>query len=180
MSTLYQTVEDRGNPDEIEANGPFRGDKRSRWLGQGYYFWDTNEEIAHFWGRKSYRQKGYVIARSVIDLNAIALLDLLLPDVQAMFKEWAKEYSDTFPGREVTVERVIAHITNVMGGKFPYDAIRATFNDCVGAPECQYRIYPNGHAYLDLMQPVQVCIRDKRLIGPGNYKIIYPPKYRSS
>ncbi|MCM1336566.1 MAG: hypothetical protein NC187_06020 [Candidatus Amulumruptor caecigallinarius] len=90
-----------------------------------------------------------------------------------------KEFSTTFPTIHVTVDRVIGHITRVMGGKFPYKAIRAMFNDCVGNPKFQARIYPNGHAYLDIMQPVQVCIRDKSIIGADNYKIIYPDEYVS-
>ena len=39
---IYQTVEDRGNPDYVEQHGPFICTNKNAWLGEGYYFWDTN------------------------------------------------------------------------------------------------------------------------------------------
>jgi len=36
---IYQTLEDRGNPDEIERNGPFSCNWNNSWLGTGCYFW---------------------------------------------------------------------------------------------------------------------------------------------
>ena len=41
MLTGYHTVEDRDNPDEIEADGPFKCTRGDAWLGPGYYFWDS-------------------------------------------------------------------------------------------------------------------------------------------
>lgn len=34
---LYQTVEDRDNPDYVLENGPFKCISNA-WLGDGYYF----------------------------------------------------------------------------------------------------------------------------------------------
>lgn len=70
MSVLYQTLEDRDNVDYVEANGPFLGNVRDRWLGKGYYFWDTFIDAAHYWGFVSYKVKGkdYIIAKSEVDI----------------------------------------------------------------------------------------------------------------
>ena len=49
---IYQTLEDRGNDEEIESHGPYKclshtgngllkKGVKEPWLGEGYYFWDT-------------------------------------------------------------------------------------------------------------------------------------------
>ena len=52
---IYQTVEDRGNPDYVEQHGPFICTNKNAWLGEGYYFWDTIIELAHWWGNLCYK-----------------------------------------------------------------------------------------------------------------------------
>ena len=61
MIQLYQTVEDRDNPDYIEANGPIQC-MSNAWLGPGYYFWDTFYENAEWWGRSHYNGKYMICA----------------------------------------------------------------------------------------------------------------------
>src|SRR5258706_7403810 len=65
---LYQTLEDRNNPDDIEEYGPFKCTSPNAWLGFGYYFWDSHIELGHWWGRLSF-YKNYVIckARAIYD-----------------------------------------------------------------------------------------------------------------
>lgn len=183
MSVLYQTLEDRGNVDDVEANGPYLSDVRDCWLGKGYYYWDTFLEAAHYWGYVSYTVKGkdYIIAKSDLLIPADKLLNLLEPEQLAMFKRWIDSYSKTFPETDVTVEKVIAHAEKIMGSAFPYVAIKAEFRESFTNKSYQDRIYPrvnpNGKAYLDLRPPVQICIKDKSIIGSNNFKVIYPTKY---
>jgi len=183
VSVLYQTLEDRNNVDDVEANGPFPGDKRDRWLGNGFYYWDTFIDAAHYWGYVSYKMRGkeYIIAKSEVSIPAEKLLNLLEPEQLAMFARWRDSYAKTFPGADVTVEKVITHAEKIMGATFPYVAIKAEFKDCFKNKEFQDRVYPrispNGRAYLDLKPPVQICIRDKSIIGADNFKVIYPLKY---
>jgi hypothetical protein len=65
--TLYQTLEDRGNPVWVEDNGPLRCNRGNAWLGDGYYFWDSHIQLAHYWGEMY--KKGYMIcaASAVLD-----------------------------------------------------------------------------------------------------------------
>lgn len=179
MSTLYQTLEDCNNVDYVEANGPFPGNVRERWLGAGYYYWDTFINSAHFWGRVSYVHagKGYIIAQSEVSLPSDKVLNLLEPTDLEKFAAWRDVYAKTFPNRVVTVERVLTHAENVMGPDFPYVAIKAEFKNCINIRDYQDRISPNGKAYLDLKPPVQVCIKDKSIIGKDNFKVIYPECY---
>lgn len=179
MSVLYQTLEDRDNVDFVEANGPFPGNIRDRWLGKGYYYWDSFINSAHFWGWVSYGKyhKNYIIAKSEVTLPPGQMLDLVNPTDLLKFKSWVKEYEQTFPNQEPTVEKVLTHAQNVMGKDFPYIAIRAMFVDCINKEEYQDRIYPNGKAYLDLQPPIQICILNKSVIGHDNFKVIFPENY---
>ena len=182
MSVLFQTLEDRDNVDFVEANGPFPGNIRDRWLGKGYYYWDTFINSAHFWGRFSYLKynKKYIIAKSVVTLHPSKTLNLLDGDDLQKFSTWINEFELTYPDKKVTPEKVITHIQNVMGKDFPYTAIKALFVDCLNCEDYQDRLYPNGKAYLDLQPPIQVCIIDKSIIGRDNFKVIYPLNYSDS
>ena len=179
MSVLYQTLEDLDNVDYVEANGPFPCSARDRWLGKGYYYWDTFISSAHYWGRVAYSNynKNYIIAKSEITLPSDKTLNLLETADLLKFKSWVSEYEQTFPNTFVTVEKVLKHAENIMKNDFPYVAIRAIFNDCINNKRYQDRISPNGKAYLDLQPPIQICIRDKSLIGTDNFKVIYPINY---
>lgn len=179
MSTLFQTLEDRDNVDYVEANGPFPGNIKDRWLGNGYYYWDSFIDLAHFWGRVSYLNHGrnYIIAESKVNLSVDNTLNLLDIYDLTMFKTWTEEFRKTFPNTRVTVEKIITHAENIMGDKFPYSAIRAVFNDCINLPQFQNRIPTANKSYLDLLPPIQICIRSKSLIGKNNFKVIYPPHY---
>lgn len=42
---LYQTVEDRDNPDNIEAEGPFKCTRKDAWLGEYYNNSDGHQEF---------------------------------------------------------------------------------------------------------------------------------------
>ena len=77
--TLYQTVEDRNNPSEIETEGPFLCVRNNAWLGRGYYFWDTFVELAHWWGNTIYQGK-YVVCQSYCDG--------LLPDTYDLYDDF--------------------------------------------------------------------------------------------
>ena len=121
--------------------------------------------------------KGYMIAQSEVSLPADKVLNLLEPTDLILFSAWRDEYARTFPKSKATVERVLTHAENIMGENFPYLAIRAEFRDCINIRDFQDRIFPNGKAYLDLKPPIQICIKDKSIIGKDNFKVIYPECY---
>lgn len=139
---------------------------------------------AHYWGIVSYKNKGkdYIIAKSEVSIPKEKLLNLLEPEHIVMFTKWRDSFAKTFPETRVTVEKVLKHAENIMGSAFPYVAIKAEFKDCFKYREYQDHIYPTsyGKAYLDMKPPVQVCIRDKSIIGQDNFKVIYPIEYAGS
>ena len=87
-TTIYQTLEDRDNDEEVQEHGPYWCDlyeadgKKKKgikepWLGAGYYFWDTLIEDAHWWGRTIYPKKGYIVCQSQYDSHSPQLFDLV-------------------------------------------------------------------------------------------------------
>lgn len=170
-------MEDRNNVDYVEAYGPFPGDIRDRWLGKGYYFWDTFISSAHYWGKVSYGNKNYIIAKSDVSLSPEQVLNLQEPADLLKFTSWRDIYAKTFPKSLVTIEKVLTHAEKIMGSSFPYIAIRAQFHDSINNRNYQDRISPNGRAYLDLKPPIQICIKDRSIIGKDNFKVIYPVNY---
>ncbi len=75
----HHTCEARGSSEEVLEKAPFKSEVRDEYfpfLGEGYYFWDNNLELAKKWGEKRYRNFYYVVEFIlVIDENKI--LDLV-------------------------------------------------------------------------------------------------------
>ncbi len=126
--------------------------------------------------------KDYIIAKSEVNIPDDKLLNLLEPEQVVMFSKWRDSFANTVPESNVTVEKVLKHAENIMGAAFPYVAIKAEFKNCFNYKEYQDRVCPTlyGKAYLDLRPPVQVCIRNKSVIGPDNFKVIFPIEYAGS
>ena len=105
MNQLYQTLEDRSNPDEIESYGPFKCRTATSWLGDGYYFWDSILELAHFWGKNS-TYSNYIICSAEAELNDGNCYDLVgninhLKDLRAITELMEKEGIENLTIRKV-------------------------------------------------------------------------------
>ena len=65
---IYQTAKDKGNPEELERNGPIYCNSSDAWLGNGYYFWHGHEELSHWWGKARIRGK-YIVCRGYCNIQ---------------------------------------------------------------------------------------------------------------
>lgn len=176
MMELYQTVEDRNNPDYLEKNGPILC-KENPWLGPGYYFWDTFYENAEWWGRVHYAGNYMICSES--SSKEDEMLDLVgntshLIEIQ----EAANKFRKRFPDEKLRVARVLAFIKGEVK-TFPYKAVRANpINSKHYTEDMEDQIvYFAGHSYLELFPPIQVCVYDKCFLS-GNFQVIYPPEYK--
>lgn len=175
---LFQTLEDRNNPDEVESKGPFKCTKKP-WLGEGYYFWDTFIDLAHWWGKIGYNYN-YIICQSYCDNNPEMIFDLAGNTEQLIeFNQYVKVLKETYKNKFISVSFVIEHMKKLPG--FQYKAIRA--NPVYSTSQDKYlksqrlKFIQNHISYLELIPPFQICIIDKKYIGEGNYKIVYPETY---
>jgi len=59
----HHTCKQDGGKEHVFEEAPFSSEtgKRIPYLGSGYYFWDNNEKQAHWWGRKHYQGKYYIL-----------------------------------------------------------------------------------------------------------------------
>jgi hypothetical protein len=182
---IYQTLEDRDNPDEVECNGPYKCTRKDAWLGQGYYFWDTFEDLAHWWGHQGYNGC-YVICKSQLKYNKDDIFDLTIggnTDHLLEFEEVAKILKNQYnnKGRNISIPFIINYMKSKLGN-FNYRAIRACGINSINKDQniCASRYYfkDNYGAYIDCKPCIQICILDKRILGKNNFKIIYPETYR--
>lgn len=177
QGTLYHTVEDRSNPDDIEESAPFKCTKG--WLGDGYYFWDTFIINAHWWGDHCYNGS-YIICKTEYKIEDNEFLDLVgntsqMEEFRNIVNTIKEEYCAE---KDITVPFVIKWLQNKK--LFRYKAIRANGVRSKSNKNAEYtaniRFTEGNHAYLDLCPPIQVCVIDKSILVLP-MKIVYPHYY---
>lgn len=173
---LYQAVEDRDNPDEIEQKGPFLCKRKDAWLGQGYYFWDSFIELAHWWGKTGYGDN-YVICLAHCNAEFPHTYDLYnCPEHLKSFRMLSDKLAEEFPDKQITVCFVLEMLKAHSDFLTEYQAIRAKSDNCWRNVPCLPFIKRN-HAHLEMIPPIQICVLNKTFLIDGKYKIIYPEKY---
>ena len=162
-TTVYQTLEDRSNADEVERSGPYPA-KRYKWLGDGYYFWDTHLQLAHRWGLSAYSQSGYMIcvASCTIDASCWDLLGVGKHRIE--FQEIYNELIEskiTTPAKLV-VREIIDYLKHHK--RFKYQAIRASSNNATPNDKFSQKVlYRLGHReFFEVYPPIQICLLNKR------------------
>lgn len=183
--TLFQTLEDRENPDVVEAEGPFSCHWKNTWLGEGYYFWDSFIENAHWWGEVRYHNK-YIITKFKCDFDTEKCFDLV-GDTDHMLDfsesiEFLKNKNQVTS--ETTVSRIINHLRNKVG--FNYEAIRVYGIKSISEHKEKYERYRHRlnfelskPQYLDYKPAIQICIFEKDGMNLRDIHIEYPDKYNS-
>ena len=174
LSEIYQTLEYRNNNDYIEKEGPFQCTLSNAWLGEGFYFWDTFINYAHMWGINSYQSSGYVICKSIVDLNKFDVYDLESPRRLLEFGKIRDILKKQYPEERITASYVINYLKDKMPS-FNFKAIRArgTSNSNFKNTDRYIRYVSTRQSYLDTLPQIQICILDKNIIGKNNFKIVY-------
>ena len=183
MKLLFQTLEDRGNPDQIEDQGPFVCKWPNTWLGDGYYFWDTFIENSHWWGTMRYGSE-YVICQAVCDFDSSICYDLV-GDTEHMLDfhnvlDTMKAEGKLMP--DVTVARVLEFSKKT--GSFKFEAIRVYGIKSISEHKKEYEKYLHNiyfevskPQYLDFKPAIQVCILTKKGLNLRDFHIIFPENY---
>lgn len=181
---LYQTVEDRDNPEHIELNAPFICDRTDAWLGEGYYFWDTLIDNAHWWGKTVYKQKGHVVLKFICDSINERCFDL---HGNLEHLKYFNEIADFLKKEELvnkhtTVEWMIEYLKQKADLDKRYDGIRVYGHYSRSGHKTVKMFFkkdPRSIQYLELTPPVQLCLfrKDSFNLQPG--VIVYPSHYVS-
>ena len=183
---VYQTVQDRDNPDEVELYGPFKC-KKNPWLGQGYYFWDHEIKLAHWWGSKAGYENNYMICEAWCNMTGN---DLCWDLHENGFHR--DEFHETIlkivelnlskKPHDITVDQVIEFVKNKKS--FKYEAIRILGVNSVkkikGFKNVGARmLFRRGkEAYYDIFPAVQICFFNKKSLSLSKIKIVYPEYYK--
>lgn len=180
--TIYQTLDDRENPDQIEQEGPFLCTRNNAWLGDGYYFWDTFIDNAHWWGKVSLNDN-YVICEANFDFHTDTCFDLVGKTEHMVDFERSINLmkSKKLLNRKTTVARVLSYMKDTLK-LFSYNAIRV-----YGVHSKSKDLKPNYRLKFDLGKPqyldykpaIQICIYSFDNLNFGNYCIVYPDDYVS-
>jgi hypothetical protein len=186
IKKVYQTLEDKGNPDYIEKNGPFLCNRFNAWLGDGYYFWDTFIDNAHWWGVEtaSFRgNNGYIICEASYEFDETKCFNLIdNPEHFSMFnntKKLLQEKGLYIPG-ETTVARIIQFLKNTMK-VFNFEATKVyginskSFNSAYSNRTIFDSKFNNK--YLDSIPAIQICFYSKTSLNLSKVKVIYPVEY---
>lgn len=183
VKTLYQTLKDKGNPDYIEDNAPFICNWGNAWLGDGYYFWDTFIENAHWWGKVRHGDS-YIICRAECDFSSDDCFDLV-GDTNHMqdFAESVKFLtSKNIANANTTVARIITFLRKVPD--FSFQAIRVYGIKSISDHKEEYEKYKHRlifevskPQYLDYKPAIQLCLFNKKSLNLRNIKIEFPDEY---
>ena len=185
----YQTVEDRGDRDAVEADGPFLCTRADAWLGHGYYFWDSDVDRAHDWGRFAYWKfkKQYMIGQCELAINegreenCFDLLGVVAhkKEIIALAERLLKTGNFDSP-EQITVPKIIEFMKR--NGLFPYRAIRAA--DYPPQPQNNSESPIGKVIYFSERrregmpvspQPrVQICVIDKLDVILTPFQVIFP------
>ena len=172
-TTIYQTLENRNNKDEIEKHGPYfcslrdkdgklKSGNKTPWLGEGYYFWDTRIEDARWWGNTIYSRSGHIICKTTYDATSPLLYDLVgniaLHDE---FLQTAKEIGSVLGTNKVSFCLVLQYLKEHSNFCDTYKAIR------IAAAKEETKntdiYFPKG-IYLSAINRVQICFFDKVML----------------
>jgi hypothetical protein len=179
--TLYQTLEDRDNPEEIERDGPYKCERSDAWLGHGYYFWEGHLELAHFWGATNF--DSYVICKADATLDHTCWDLHNNAELRIEFYEVCKTMvrSGLANKEELLVSQVIEFYKSK--GQFKSSSIRMLGMDSVknkkenNAFIRRLGFKKNKFQYFDLLPPIQICLIKKNALSLQNFLIVYPTMY---
>lgn len=186
MRKAFQTLEDR-DIHNVESNGPFICNNKHAWLGNGYYFWDSFIDNAHWWGKEvtKYRN-GYIICEANYLLDEKRCFNLVdNPEHLTQFNQTKNILisEGLYKQNVTTVARVIKFIKEKIG-IFNYEAIRAYGVNSINPVSTfskrtifQYREDKMSFQYLDSVPAIQICFFTKKSLDLNRFRIIFPVEY---
>ena len=183
VKTVYQTLEDRDTDlTELEENGPYLCNWDNSWLGDGFYFWDTFIENAHWWGEEIRCYKnGYIICQAECDYSDVECFDLVgnTEHLNQIYNTFELMKKNGLANKKTSVKRIISHLKDTLK-TFHYSAIRVygikskNYNSRFSFTQVFEKDRP---AYLDYKPPIQICFFSKKSLNLRDFRIVYPKNY---
>ncbi len=189
MITLgMHTCLKNGGKEKVLKEAPFLGKHNStdsvkersklQFLGQGYYYWDNNFEMAKIWG-KTHCQNNYYILECEIDISAEKCLDLVGNRYHQIFiTETIERLKKRGLNRENwEISKCIEYLKRLSVldiNVFPYENIRALdYLPPEDLKQIEYFFVTNNKHYTVLNPKIAICVIDKKSLPLQKQKIIF-------
>ena len=183
----HHACKNTGDWDKIEKNGVPTAfstynpeNSKNPFLGSGYYFWDYNRGMAHYWGKRHYK-KDYYIFQADIPYNESDLLDLVsnrqhmewIIDLMNDFKEENEGSGHWEIGKFIAFLKKISEDNSEYAEIFPFKSVRAIDNSASFLKD-EYTFYGQSKAFIMLNPRIIVCVIKPNPLTLQNLKLIYP------
>lgn len=179
---VYQTLENRGNPEIIQKDGPFSCHWENTWLGDGYYFWDTFIDNAHWWGEEIRKySNGYIICKAICDFNDEKCCDLVGNTEHLLMFQDSYEFlkSKGLVDEKTKVKRLMEYLKTDIK-VFTFDAIRVygiRSKNYISRFSFNLNFEDRNQCYMDFKPAIQICFYTKNSLNLRNYRIVFPDEY---
>ncbi len=165
---VFHTVKSTADKKRIVKDAPFlckdKPEELKEWLGDGYYFWECFEELAHWWGKVHYKGK-YVICKTFFHCKNKEVLDLVgnTSQMREMTELVAALKADEgYQEDEFSAQFVINFLKTNTYKPFVYKAIRVYSQECSSDKEVNdTKLFFNKRSFINLCPEIQICVLDK-------------------
>ncbi len=184
----HHTCSNLGNLNKIWASGgPLAlsmynlQKKEFPFLGTGYYFWDDNIKMAHFWGETRCQNK-YYIFEAELNCKETVLLDLVgnrkhmkwLVDAMELFKGYNKKGAKWEIGKFIEFLKNIKSQNEKFKDVFPFQSIRAVDHYAAIHYKYYFSEDTSRQDFIDLDPRFLICVIEKNENTIKNFKPIFP------
>lgn len=171
MQTIgHHTCSNKNGRAYIEKNAPFLSEynpteNKLQFLGTGYYFWDYNLELAHYWGKSHYRNN-YFIIESSLNMPEGLFLDLVGNRKHLIyFYDLTCRIESEVPDRtKWTIGAFIEHMKRLdkkIPGIFPFKVIRAIDHSAKPKKESTFNFVEGKANFININPRLVICLTEK-------------------
>jgi hypothetical protein len=182
MKTIgHHTCSKKNGRKYVLKNAPFfsQHDKKKnalKFLGSGYYYWDDNIEMAHYWG-KTYYHKKYFIVESNLNLPEGIFLDLVGNRRHLRyFRELISKFEAHEFGRPKWTMGVFIEFLKTkekdVPGIFPFKAIRAVDIKVPRKNKSTIKFVDNKPNVTNLDPRLVICLTEKNSVILQSQEIV--------
>lgn len=184
----HHTCKKDGGRDAVIKNAPFLAEhkpnevdlqkQKLQFLGQGYYFWDNNFEMAKIWG-KLHCSNDFFVIECDIEISESKCFDLVGNRSHQIFlvsllKKLKKSGYDRDYWEICKCIEYLKKLANYNSEVFPFESIRAI--DYLPPHELQQVefYFVKGNKHFTILNPkMAICVLEKDTLPLHTIKIIY-------
>jgi len=159
-----------------EAPFPSKTDKEIPFLGEGYYFWDDNLDMAKFWGSRFYKND-YFVVEGIITTSKDIFLDLVgnRQDMK-LFRNLMNDFkSKGFNAENWSIGAFIEFLKQLSkydAKIFPYKIIRAIDHSASLVKHLTFYFVQGKENFTNLAPRILICLVEKNSVFLRITKIV--------